>query len=91
MKFIIAGIILGVLFAGCRNNSKPEVKELMQQVEIGRLDKDVFALDTLNPDLKKLGDKYGRYLDIYTQGVLNLGTLRDTGFVRLFELLSRTP
>lgn len=91
MKFIIAGIILGVLFAGCRNDSKPEVKELLHEVEIGRLDKDVFALDTLNPDLKKLGDKYGRYLDIYTQGVLNLGTLRDTGFVRLFELFIKDP
>lgn len=91
MKFIISGIILGVFLIGCGINEKPEVRNLLKQVRIERLDEDVFALDTLAPDLKVIHDKYGRYFDIYTNGVLNLGTVADSGFTNLFRFFICDP
>ena len=86
MKFSIVGIILGVCLGGCHSNNKPDIQNLVREIEIKRLDKDVFALDPLNPDVQKLYEKYGRYFDIYTGGILNLGTRSDSGFVHLFSL-----
>lgn len=91
MKFIVAFIFLVVWLSGCRNGANPEVSELVREVKIGRLDVDLFALDTLNPDLKPLQKKYGRYLDTYTFGVLNLGLTADSGFVDLLSLFIKDP
>lgn len=91
MKFVIAGIISGILIFGCWKGNKPDVKQFLQKVEIGRLDRDIFALDTLSPDLRTLHERYGRYLDIYTGGVLNLGTVTDSGFIGLFGLFIKDP
>lgn len=88
MKFIVVGIILGVLLSGCKGN-KPDIRHLVHPVKIGRLDKDVFSLDTLSPNLSSLRKKYGHYLDAYTAGVLNLGTVADSGFTDLFCLFIR--
>lgn len=86
MKFIVVGIILGISLFGCHYKDKPNVKKMMREVEIKRLDQDVFALDTVLPDLHGIGEKYGRYFDLYTDGVLNLGKSSDPDFVRLFQL-----
>lgn len=85
MKFIIAGIILGMCLTGCGRKDKPDVRGLVRQVTIGRLDRDVFALDTLKVDLQGIREKYGRYFDIYTGGVLDLGVGADADrLLRLF-------
>lgn len=91
MKFIIVGIILGMCVAGCRQQKKPNVRGLIQEVEIKRLDKDVFALDTLHPQMQEIYEKYGRYFDTYAEGVLHLGTRADTDFVRIFSLFIKDP
>lgn len=91
MKYVIAVIILGVLLAGCQEKSKPDVKRLMQKVDIERLDKAIFTLDTLHPDLQKIHQEYGRYFDVYVQGVLNLGAVGDTSFPQLFSLFIKDP
>lgn len=91
MKFVIAGIILGICLSGCVRKGQPNVKNLIKEVHIKRLDKDVFALDTLHMDVSELRREYGRYLDVYTGGVLDLGVSSDSGFVRLFRLFVQDP
>lgn len=91
MKFIIAGIILGVWLAGCRQKDKPDIRNLVKEVEIKRLDRDIFALDSLCPDFRNIREKYGRYFDIYTGGILNLGVSSDTNFVHLLSLFIKDP
>lgn len=89
MKFIVKVIILGMAFAGCRNAGNPDVKNFRQEVRIQRLDRDLFNRDTLNPDLTTLRERYGRFLDVYTGGVLQLGTVADSGFRDLLCLFLR--
>lgn len=91
MKFIICGIILGLLLGGCGENDKPDVRRFRQEIGIGRLDRDIFTLDTLSPDFASIRGKYGRYFDMYTQGVLNLGNCSDSGFIGLFRLFIQDP
>ncbi len=57
MKFVIAGIILGLCLAGCRQKNRPDVRNLVREVEIKRLDKDLFSLDTSRIDLQKIREK----------------------------------
>ncbi len=91
MKFVIAGIILGLCLAGCRQKNRPDVRNLVREVEIKRLDKDLFSLDTSRIDLQKIREKYGRYFDIYTGGVLDLRVSSDSGFIRLLGLFIQDP
>lgn len=86
MKFIIIGIILLSVMVGCRNGGKPKVDKLMKEIKILRLDSDVFALNPENPDVELLVRKYGRYFDLYTNGVLQLGRYSDPDFKSLFSL-----
>lgn len=86
MKYIIIGIIFIGLLPGCKNGRHAGVRDLVQEVQIGRLDLDFFALDTVHPDWSGIEEKYGHYLDTYTQGVLNLGTREDEGFPALVKL-----
>lgn len=91
MKFIGFGTILILFFIGCGGSEKPDVRNLLKQVKIERLDHDVFALDTLSPDLQGIYDQYGRYFDIYTRNVLNLGIYADSGFVDMFRYFICDP
>lgn len=91
MKFIVACVILVLVATGCCKQEKPDVKNRVREVQIGRLDRDVFSLDTVRPDLCALQEKYGRYFDTYCLGVLNLGTIAGEGFPRLFTLFIKDP
>lgn len=86
MKFIYVGIILGMLWGGCKNSDKPNVRALLQERKIQRLEKAVFALDTAYPDVKSLTAQYGRYFATYAEGVLRLGRVEDPEFEHLFSL-----
>lgn len=91
MKFIGFGTILILFFIGCGGSEKPDVRNLLKQVKIERLDHDVFVLDTLSPDLQGIYDRYGRYFDVYTRNVLNLGIYADSGFVDMFRYFICDP
>lgn len=86
MKLIVAGIILLLFLAGCKNNGRPDVGNLLKNREIVRFDKELFALDEKQPDVEMLHRKYGRYLDIYAEGVLQLGSAKDSSFQYLLSL-----
>ncbi len=92
MKFHIWGIILYLLCCvGCRENTRPDVSSLLREIKIKRLDLAVFRLDTLNPDIHALHREYGRYFDVYTNGVLQLGYWSDSDFADLFALFLQDP
>lgn len=80
MRFVVLGIILSILLISCENRKHPNVKRLYRFMEIGRLDKDLFVLDTICPDVESMKLKYGRFWETYTQGVLNLGKTDDSSF-----------
>ena len=50
LKFLLILIILGFWFSGCKRNPAPEVRNLLKDTKIGRLDLDLFRLDTVLPD-----------------------------------------
>lgn len=50
LKFLLILIILGFWFSGCKRNPAPEVRNLLKDTKIGRLDLDLFRLDTVIPD-----------------------------------------
>ena len=91
MKFILVVIILVISLGGCKKEKHPNVKSLVKDVKIERLDRDVFALDTLNPNVKDLYQKYGRYFDVYAQGVLNLGSVKSPDFPELLGVFIKDP
>ena len=63
----------------------------MKDTKIGRLDLDLFRLDTVLPDWGVLQKKYGRYWDTYTIGVLQLGRASDSNFSNLLALFLKDP
>lgn len=89
MNIYLLGIILLILFSGCRESRSPDVRDLLVEVKIHRLDSDVFALEPEHPNVEKLARKYGRYFDLYANGVLQLGHTGDPEFGRLFSLFLR--
>ncbi len=86
MKFLFACVIFLCLIAGCRESGKPDVGKWRQERKILRLDRDLFALDAQAPDVKSIHHKYGRYFDVYAEGVLQLGQVSDTTFPHLLSL-----
>lgn len=48
LKFLLILIILGFWFSGCKRNPAPEVRNLLKDTKIGRLDLDLFRLDTVD-------------------------------------------
>ena len=86
MKFLFACIIFLCLATGCRESDKPDVSKWRQEREILRLDRDLFALDTRRPDVESVHRKYGRYFEVYAEGVLQLGQVSDTMFPHLLSL-----
>ena len=86
MKFLFTCIIFLCLATGCRKSDKPDVSKWRQERKILRLDRDLFALDTRRPDVDSIHRKYGRYFEVYAEGVLQLGQVFDTMFPHLLSL-----
>lgn len=89
MKFLFAGVIFLLLAAACRENKNPDVSQFRKERKILRLEQDLFALNAENPDIKGIYDKYGRYFDVYAEGVLRLGNVSDSAFGHLLSLFLR--
>ncbi len=91
MKFIIVVTFLGVLAVGCRKAERPDVRKLIREIKIERLDREMFEMDTLSLDFTAMRGKYGRYFDTYVGGVLNLGSVTNPDFKRLLSLFITDP
>lgn len=62
MKFKYILLIFFLLFMGCHSDKRPDVSKLLKDRKILRFDRDVFALDKEQPDVKKMREKYGAFL-----------------------------
>lgn len=89
MKFLFVGIIFLLLAFACRDNSNPDVSQWRKERKILRLDRDIFTLDAERPDVGEIHRKYGRFLDVYAEGILRLGPVADTSFSRLLSFFLR--
>lgn len=89
MKFLFVAIIFLLLAIACRDDTKPDVSQWKKERKILRLDKDIFALDVENPETEGVQRKYGRFFDVYAEGVLRLGPVGDSSFRCLLSLFLR--
>lgn len=89
MKFNLLSIILLLLAVACERNDRPDVSGLLQDRKIIRFDQDILSLDKNDPDVGMMAKKYGRYFDLYTVGVLQLGNPADERFKEYFSLFLR--
>lgn len=67
---------------------KIKIDNSSPQISIHRFDRDVFALDTNNiasgiPNLEK---KYGSFFNLYTQHIMQLGSIDSASFIPTFRL-----
>jgi len=91
MVKLIYLVLLSILTASCGNDHYSiKTKTTVPDIEILRLEKDLFSSDPASLDKMKdsLFSKYGTYLQLFAH-VINAGDLNDsTGFNRLLEFVT---
>ena len=78
---VLIFITVSLLFFSCGNNKfDVDVSGIDVDLSIKRLDKDLFASypDTVN--LESLEQKYGKFLELYSLGVLGIGSPQSPGY-----------
>jgi hypothetical protein len=73
-------VLCACLLVSCKSG-KPDISGIHLDIEIQRLDRDIF-----NSAVDSLRQKYGVFLDYYTNGILDIGTYRDSAFREYLEL-----
>jgi hypothetical protein len=71
---------LACSLVSCKSD-KPDISNIELNIEIQRLDRDIFNLP-----VDSLYDKYGVFFDYYTEGVLDIGNYRDSLFSEYLEM-----
>ncbi|MCF6239943.1 MAG: hypothetical protein L3J74_01205 [Bacteroidales bacterium] len=72
-SFII--LILSVLLLSCNNNKfNVDISNIDLDLNIKRLDKDLFQNYPDTPNVSKLQKEYGKFLDLYSLGVIGIGS-----------------
>ena len=73
-KFLVFVAALSLLIS-CRNSNSPDISNVNISINQKRLDKDMFEIDTIDIEksVNSLRHKYGKFVDIYTAGILRLG------------------
>jgi hypothetical protein len=81
-SFLILIFLFTVCFVSCRKNPyKVSVSSIKADIEIKRLEKDLFSMDPeeIPVRLPGLKDKYGRFLQLFSY-VINTGDINDPSF-----------
>ena len=77
-KGLLFFVIITSLLASCKesDNYNIDISEIDINIEIKRLDKDIFEIDLENvaKDVGNLVNKYGEFFELYNARVINLGT-----------------
>jgi hypothetical protein len=79
-RICFVAVCFACLFASCKNG-KPDISDISLNIEIHRLDRDIF-----NIPADSLSSKYGVFFDCYTEGVLNIGNCKDSLFSEYLEM-----
>ncbi len=81
---VVFGFTLCLMLASCNGNRLDvDISSIeMEDIEIKRLDQDVFNLDTLNLEANTnvLIGKYGNFYKIFVRSILNNGGMRDSSY-----------
>jgi len=86
IKPIITIFALMILFACSDNKLDVDVSNINVEININRLDKDLIRNYPDTVDVLNLMNKYGVFLNLYSQGVLNLGSPNQKNFSKkLYE------
>ncbi|MDR1340535.1 MAG: hypothetical protein LBK58_10860 [Prevotellaceae bacterium] len=80
VRLYITGLCLAGLLASCKSN-RPDISNIELNLEIQRLDRDVF-----NCTVDSLHNRYGVFFDYYTEGILDIGTRKDSSFLEDLEI-----
>lgn len=77
IKKILPVLLLAAFFSGCseKNPYKKDTKGIEADIEIKRLDKELFELDfdSIAPEVPRLNKKYGDFFDLYNKNVIKIG------------------
>ncbi|MGM0531140.1 MAG: hypothetical protein ACQER7_07295 [Bacteroidota bacterium] len=78
MKCFLSVVFLVVIIYGCgpKNRYEQDVSDVSVDLEIKRLEKDLFALkpDSIHAAIPHLNEKYGKFFELYNKNVVNIGT-----------------
>lgn len=70
-------------FSSCKRGSEPRIplKDINVEVTIKRFDNDLFALKNVdNESVEKLRADYGRFFELFSQGIIGIGLPGEDGF-----------
>src|SRR6056297_3936382 len=77
MKHFLSVVFLAVIIYGCgpKNRYETDVSDVSIDIEIKRLEKDLFNLnkDSIPIAIPELNKKYGEFFTLYNKNVMNIG------------------
>ncbi len=82
MKKLLIFVLIFVLFA-CKNSKKDvDVSNINIELKMNRFDKDLFSFkpDSINNHVLELYQKYGRFMDLYSQKIISIGGLENADY-----------
>ena len=94
LKQIYLFFLTTALLTSCRHSKDVDVSNIDVTVTIDRFDKDVEAMRTQNREkvAAELQKKYGPFYRDFMERIIQVGSLRDTGYLETFgEVLANQP
>ncbi|MFP4620404.1 MAG: hypothetical protein ACLFM7_03785 [Bacteroidales bacterium] len=86
MKSFLSVVFLAVIVYGCgpENTYEREISDVTVDLEIKRLEKDIFELnpDSLHSAIPELSEKYGEFFKLYNTNVVNIGPSNTKDYPR---------
>ncbi len=84
MKCFYSVVFLMVIVYGCgpKNQYETDVSDVSVNLEVKRLEKDLFALnpDSIHTAIPDLNEKYGAFFELYNRNVLNIGASNNRAY-----------
>jgi hypothetical protein len=80
--FILIALTALAVSCTCNRGDKVPVDSIDVTIEVDRFDQALFSIDTdsLSIEARKLNDQYSDFFELFTNGIIGIGTLADPGF-----------
>ncbi len=77
---LLSGLILFILFSGCRDSDAPDVSGIKVDLPVYRFENDFFAMDTGNvtAGISQLQQRYGNFVMDFLVNIMGLPPVTDT-------------
>jgi len=75
LYILILVCFLSGIINSCKNKSAPDISEIITELKINRLEKDLFSAssDNLDSHISFLKKKYGQFFDLYNHRIITIG------------------